>query len=143
MLNTSLSQRADSVGAVRRARLQMRALAIGMAVVANTVVLAVARIVNGEFPVADDQSIAFVQVIFVTIVVGLFAWGLLELLERVTPRAATIWIAVAIVFFLLSLIGPFASGDNTFSKIVLALIHLGAFIAIVPTMWRSATLQCD
>ena len=52
MMNTSMSQRADGAGAVRRARLQMRALAIGMAIVANAVVLAVARLVNGEFPVA-------------------------------------------------------------------------------------------
>jgi hypothetical protein len=121
----------------------MRALAIGMAVVANAAVLAVARIVNGEFPVADDQTIGFAQVILVTIVAGLIAWGLLELLERASSRAATIWLAIAVVFFLLSLIGPLASGDNTSSKIVLALMHLGAFAAIVPTMWRSAMLRCD
>lgn len=143
MINTSISQRTDGAGAVRRARLQMRALAVGMAVVANAVVLTVARIVNGEFPVADDQKIAFAQVIFVTIVVGLIAWGLLELLERVSPRAATIWLAVAVVCFLVSLIGPFTSGENTSSTIVLALMHLGAFTTIVPMMWRSAMLRCD
>lgn len=143
MLNTSISRRTDGAGSIRRARLQMRAFAIGMAVVSNAVVLAVARIVNGEFPVADDQTIGFAQVIFVTIVVGLIAWGLLEFLERVSSRAATIWLAVAIIFFLLSLIGPFASGDNTSSKIVLALMHLGAFTTIVPMMGRSAMLRCD
>jgi hypothetical protein len=141
----SMSRGAHMGELPRRVLWQMRALAIAMAVIANVVILTVARVVNGEFPVAtvgdDEQSIEFSQVIVVTILVGLAAWGLLVLLERTTSRAVTIWLAIATAFFLISLLGPFTSGENTSSKVVLALMHLGAFTTIAPMMWRSATLR--
>ena len=53
------------------------------------------------------------------------------------------WLAVATIFFLLSLIGPLVQGANTSSKVVLALMHLGAFSTIVPAMLRSAMVRRD
>jgi hypothetical protein len=121
---------------------QMRPLAIAMALIVNIIILAVGRIVTGDLPVAkmgdDVQTIGLMPVIWMTLIIGLVAWGLLVLLERTIARAATIWLGVATVFFVISLIGPLVQGDNTSSKIVLALMHVGAFIMIVPAMWRSA-----
>jgi hypothetical protein len=98
--------------------------------------------VNGEFPLAtvgsDDQTIGFAQVIVVTLLVGGIAWGLLALLERMTSRAAAIWTAIAIIVFVLSLLGPLGSGLDTSSKIVLACMHVGSAAPIIPLMRRSA-----
>lgn len=122
---------------------RMRPLAIAAALVVNIVILAVGRVATGDLPVAkmgdDAQTIGLMPVIWVTLIAGLVAWGVLALLERTTARAATIWLGLATVFFLISLIGPLGQGDNTSSKVVLALMHVGAFISIVPAMWRSAT----
>ena len=136
----TFTRSAGSGDAVVQERWQIRAIAIATAVFTNVFILIAGRIVNGEFPVADDQSIEFPQVIFVTILVGLVAWGLLALLERTTTRAASIWLAVATLIFLISLIGPLVQGENASSKVVLALMHLGAFMTIAPLLWRSALL---
>lgn len=121
---------------------QTRALAVVAAIVVNVVILAVGRLITGDYPVAttggDDQSIGFAMVIFVTAIAGLVAWGLLVLLERSTSRAATIWTAIAIIVFVLSLFGPIA-GDGTASKVVLACLHVGAAATIIPLMRSSAT----
>jgi hypothetical protein len=121
---------------------QARPLAVAMALIVNIIILAAGRIVTGDLPVAkmgdDVQTIGLMPVISVTLIVGLVAWGLLALLERTTARAATIWLGIATVFFLISLLGPLGQGDNTSSKVVLALMHVGAFTTIVPTMWWSA-----
>jgi hypothetical protein len=80
-------------------------------------------------------------VIVVTLLVGLVAWGLLSLLERMTPRAAAIWTAIAVIVFALSLFGPLGSGVNASSKVVLACMHVGAAAPIIPMMRRSATMR--
>ncbi|HYI13796.1 MAG TPA: DUF6069 family protein [Thermomicrobiales bacterium] len=121
---------------------QTRALAVAAAVVINVVILTIGRLVNGEFPVAtvgsDDQTIGYVQVVGVTAVNGLVAWGLLALLERTTSRATTIWTAIAGIMFVLSMLGPIDGGVNTSSKIVLVLLHVGAAATIIPLMRSSS-----
>src|SRR5215210_193106 len=96
---SSITRSADRGDAFGRASWPIRATAIVTAVITNIVILTVGRIVNGEFPVAtvgdDNQSIEFPQVIGITILIGLLAWGLLALLERTTARAASIWLTVA------------------------------------------------
>lgn len=136
------SGRADSR---MRSAWRLRATALIAAIVANVAILVVGRIVNGEFPIAtvgdDDQSIGFAQVIVVTVLVGLVAWGLLALLERRTPRATAIWTAIAVIVFVLSLLGPLGSGVNTSSKVVLACLHVGAAATIIPLMRRSVAIR--
>lgn len=142
-MSTSLSHIPGRIDAALRKRWQMRAMAIVIAVVVNVIVLIIARIVNGEYPVAtvgdDDQTIGFALVIFMTLLAGLVAWGLLALLERMTPRGKLVWTAVAVIVFLLSLFGPFGSGVGTSSKVELALMHVGAAATIIPLMRRSVT----
>ena len=139
---SSITDFVDRGDETSRAPWQVRAVAIATAVITNVCILTAGRIVKGEFPVAtvgdDDQSIAYLQVIGVTMLIGLIAWGLLFLLERTTSRSASVWLAIAIVFFLISLIGPLVQGENASSKVVLALMHLGAFLTIVPLLRQSA-----
>jgi hypothetical protein len=121
---------------------QIRALAVIAAVVVNAVILSIGRLVTGEFPVAtvgsDDQTIGYVQVVGMTAVNGLVAWGLLALLEWRTSRATTIWTAIAGIMFVLSMLGPIDGGVNTSSKIVLVLLHVGAAATIIPLMRASS-----
>lgn len=135
----------QTVGTMERPVGPRRAAAIALAIVANVIILTVGRLVNGEFPQAtvgdDDQTIGFVPVILVTLLAGLVAWGLLALLERTSSRAATIWTAIAVVIFVLSLFGSLGSGVDTSSKIVLTCLHIGAAATIIPLMRASATTR--
>lgn len=144
-MSTSMSQLPSRIDAALNATWKVRAMAIVDAIILNVVILIVGRLATGDWPVAtvgdDDQTIGFVPVILVTLIVGLVAWGLLALLERMTGNAKTIWTAIAVVVFLLSLLGPLGSGVGTSSKIVLALMHVGAAITIIPLMRRSAAAE--
>lgn len=144
-MNTSIKQIPGRIDTSLRSPWQMRALTIVDAIVVNVVILIVGRVVNGEFPMAtvgsDDQSIGLVQVIVVTALAGLGAWGLLALLERTTSRAKAIWMAIAVIVFVLSLLGPLGSEVNASSKVVLACMHASAAATIIPLMWRSAAMR--
>jgi Family of unknown function (DUF6069) len=52
----------------------------------------------------------------VTILAGLAAWGLLAVLERFTPRARAVWIAIALVALALSLAGPLSAAVTPAAK---------------------------
>jgi hypothetical protein len=142
-MSTSITQLPGRIDAALDSPWKIRAMAIGDAIVLNVVILAVARLVTGDWPAAtvgdEDQAIGFTWVIAVTLVAGLAAWGLLALLERVTGNAKTIWTAIAVVVLVLSLLGPIGSGVGTSSKIALALMHAGAAATIIPLMRRSIT----
>jgi hypothetical protein len=144
-MNASIKQFSGHVGTARWSTWQTRALAIVAAILVNVVILTVGRVANGEFPIAhvggDDQTIGFARVIVVTTLAGLVAWGLLALLERSTSRAKAIWTAVAVIVFVLSLLGPLGSGVNTSSTVVLASMHVGAAATIIPLMRRLAATR--
>ncbi len=140
-MNTLTTRISGEIDTARQPAWKLRAIAIEAALVANVLVLIIGRLVNGEFPLAtvgsDDQTIGFVQVIVVTLLVGGVAWGLLALLERTTSRAKAIWTVIAAIVFVLSLLGPRGSGANTSSTIVLMCMHVGAAASIIPLMRRS------
>jgi hypothetical protein len=124
---------------------QIREMAIVAAIVVNVIILVVGRLVTGEFPVAttgeDDRTVGFGQVILMTGVSGLIAWGLLAVLERTTSRAKTIWTVIAVIAFLLSIVGPLDGGVDAVSKVVLALMHVGAAATIIPLMRRTVATR--
>jgi hypothetical protein len=124
---------------------QIREMAIVAAIVVNVIILVVGRLVTGEFPVAttgaDDRTVGFGQVILMTGVSGLIAWGLLAVLERTTSRAKTIWTVIAVIAFLLSIVGPLDGGVDAASKVVLALMHVGAAATIIPLMRRTVATR--
>lgn len=141
-MNTSITHIPRRIDAALRSPWQMRAMAIVDAIILNTIILAVSTVVMDEYPVAaageDVQSIGFAPVLLVTLLAGLAAWGSLALLERITSRAKTIWTALAAAVFLVSLLGPFGSGEDTSSVVTLGLLHVGAAVTLIPLMRRSA-----
>ena len=144
-MNASIERLSTSVNTARWPARQMRALAIVAAIVSNVVILIVGWLAMGDFPTVtqggDDQTVGFAQVVVVTALAGLVAWGSLALLERTTSRATAIWTAVAVVVFVLSLLGPLGSGVDASSKAVLACMHIAAAATLIPLMRRSAATR--
>jgi Family of unknown function (DUF6069) len=75
-------------------------------------------------------AVGLAQVVLVTGLAGLAAWGLLALLERRTHGARRLWLGLAMLGFLLSLGGPL-SGDGVTSADRGLLIALHAAVAVV------------
>ena len=79
------------------------------------------------------------QVLITSVIAGLAGWAILELLERLTARAARIWAAIAIVALLLSLGGPLlGSGVSGGNRLGLVALHLVVAAVLIPALYRSA-----
>jgi hypothetical protein len=119
-----------------------RALAIVTAIVGTVVVWLIGRqLVGGSLQVesaGNRQTVTVVSVIVASIVVGLVGWGLLVLLERLTAKARTIWVSIAVAVLLISLLGPLG-GVTTGTKITLVLLHLAVAGAIIPAFAATST----
>ena len=89
----------------------------------------------GDSGAADHVAARAVAV--TTLVLALLGWGLLELLERRygSPRGDDIWVAIAVVAMLLSLLGPIIAGLTISATVGLLAIHITAgaiLIALLP-----------
>lgn len=124
-------------GAGRRAR----ALAVAATVAVTLAGWAVAGPLAGvRLAVRSGDTTRVVgpaSVAVVSLLVGLAAWGLLALLERVTGRARAIWIAVALVVLVLSLAGPLG-GATPAATVSLLCLHLSAGAVLIPLLARTA-----
>ena len=117
----------------------VRPLAIVGAAVLALVVYFIARAVAGDLVVKtgdSTQTVGAVAVVVTVLFVSLLGWGLLALLERFTAKGRTIWTVVAIVFLLLSLLGPLG-GTDTGTKVSLALLHLLVGAVIITAFTRA------
>ena len=72
-----------------------------------------------------------------SVLTGLAAWALLAALEHFSPRAPTIWTAIALAALALSLAGPLTSGATTAAKMALTGMHLAAAAVLVPALTGS------
>jgi hypothetical protein len=141
-VNSMTKPRSALANATHRPIWQLLIIAVVAALVVNVIILAIARVINGGYPVVtlggNDQTIGFAQVIVVTLLVGTAASSLLMRMQLWMPRSAkTAWTTIALVVFALSLLGPLSSGIDTASKISLVCLHIGAAATIIPLM-RSA-----
>ncbi|MET7425056.1 DUF6069 family protein [Dactylosporangium sp. NPDC005555] len=117
----------------------VRPLAIAGAAVLALIVFFIARSVAGDLVVksgSSNQTISAVAVVLTVVVAGLLGWGLLALLEKVTAKGRTIWTVIAVVFLLLSLLGPLG-GTDTGTKVSLALLHLLVGAVIITGFTRA------
>ncbi|GIH17926.1 DUF6069 family protein [Rugosimonospora africana] len=118
-----------------------RPLAVAATVAATLAVWAVADPLAGvRLAVRSGDSTRIVgpaSVAVVGLVVGLAAWGLLALLERVSRRARGIWTGIALAVFVVSLAGPLG-GATTAATVSLACLHLAAAAVLIPLLARTA-----
>ena len=130
---------AGTAGAPVRPSRRIRALAVLGAAAATLTVWVVAGPVAGvdlsaQLGSAPVQHVGPAMVVIVTILAGLAAWGLLAVLEHFTPRARTVWTAIALVTLALSVAGPLSSGVTTATKVALAGMHLAAAAVLIPLL---------
>jgi hypothetical protein len=86
---------------------------------------------------SGTQHVGPATVVAVSVLVGLAAWALLAALEHFSPRAPTIWTAIALAALALSLAGPLTSGATTAAKMALTGMHLAAAAVLVPALTGS------
>jgi hypothetical protein len=87
-----------------------------------------------RFGTGAAQTIAVGFVIGATLFASLLGWALLAILERRTPRARTIWTAIAVVVLVASLSLPLYAGIAGSTKVALAVMHLAAAAVLIPTL---------
>jgi hypothetical protein len=89
-------------------------------------------------PGSPAQAIGLAMVIPVALVVSLLGWALLALLERRTPRARTIWTAIAVAVLVLSMAGPLVGGATTAATLTLIAAHVALAAVLIPALYRSS-----
>jgi hypothetical protein len=91
-----------------------------------------------RFGSGAPQTIGIALVAGASLLGSLGGWGLLALLERRTPRARTIWTAVAVVVVVASLSLPLIAATTMSAKVALSLTHLAVAAVLIPTLSRSS-----
>ena len=119
----------------RIARRHRRMLTMAVAVVVPIIVWALASAAGAEFvvvnPLIGTLEIDWPLLIVSTLPIALAAWGVLALLERLTPRARTIWTIIAVVALALSVL-PIAFVDTSDStRVALGLIHVATGLFLI------------
>lgn len=130
-----------------RRRVAPRAVVAVGAVSAAVTVWAIAIPVLGlsvtvpDSPGSTNRSeLAFLPVVMTAAVAALAGWGLLAVLERVARRSHTVWTAIALTVFLLTL--PYLPGFTVTARIVLTLLHL-ALAAVLIIGMRLTTRHAE
>jgi hypothetical protein len=112
-------------------------LATLAAVVATTLVTALARGVGVDFEVPDGgEAIPLSGVAFVTGVLSAVGVVIAVVLLRWSARPAERFTWTAVTLTGLSLVPPFLSGANAATVVALLVLHLVAAAAVVPTLVR-------
>jgi len=93
---------------------------------------------NFRFGTGHIQTIAAGQVIGVTVAAALIGWLLLAFLERRTPRARSLWTAIALAVLAASLALPLAAATTASAATALIVMHLTVGAAVIPAMARTA-----
>jgi len=87
------------------------------------------------------QSVGIDYVIGATVIASLAAWGVLTLLERRTPRAHTIWTALAVVVLIASLSLPLTAATTTSTRVVLVVMHVAVAAVLIVGLRRGGASQ--
>jgi hypothetical protein len=121
---------------------RVRALSVAGAVLAAAAVWAIAVQLLGthlviRFGSGAAETVGLDYVVGASLAASVAGWGLLALLERRTARGRTIWTAVAIVAFVVSLSLPLTAGTTLSSKAALALMHVAVAAVLISALRRS------
>jgi len=125
-----------------RAAPRVRALGVAGAVLAAAAVWTVAVLAGADLlvsfgPGQPELSVTLPWVIMVSLLSALAGWALLSLLERVTPRAMTVWTVAAVTVAALSLAGPLSSTAPVGTKASLIAMHLAVAGALILALRRT------
>jgi Family of unknown function (DUF6069) len=123
-------------------RWKRRPLVVAASAVAATVVCLIASLATDTLrtPAMNGRAASNLNegfVFFVALLASLVGWGVLALLEKITPKSRLIWTIIAVVVLLLSLGAPFSgTGISTANRVVLLLLHLTVGAVLIPFLPR-------
>ncbi|MEV4809791.1 DUF6069 family protein [Micromonospora avicenniae] len=131
-----------TVSATTRRRRQ-RALGVGGAVVANSLLYLAGRAAGTDFTLTDPGATQSHQLILpeiaaFSLVFALLGWGSLALLERFTRHARTVWSALAGVVLLASFVPVFIEQATVDTRVMLCVLHAVVAAALLPMLRRQA-----
>ncbi|MEH1058050.1 DUF6069 family protein [Micromonospora sp. CPCC 206171] len=123
--------------------LRRRALGVGLTVLTCVVLWTVGAVAGVDYTVENPGQPAFVvnlgPVILFSLGSALVGWAGLVLLERFAGRRATvIWITLAVLIALLSLVPVVATEATTGAKVMLGLMHLAVAAVLIAFLPRRA-----
>ncbi len=115
-------------------------LAAVIAAVINAIIWLIARALGVSFrvqpPGQTESTVNLLRVILITLVPILLAVGLYVLLQRVTRRPFLVFLIIALVVFVLSLLPPLSAADETGTQVALILMHIVATLAVLAGVYR-------
>lgn len=125
-----------------RERRRARLTAVVIAVLAALAIWTVAEVVfhvHLRAPEGFGGDIGAQSVILSSALLSLAGWGLLALLERLTARARSVWLTIAVVTLFLSLVTPLlGTGITPANRAVLVLMHLAVGAVHIPGLYRTS-----
>lgn len=115
-------------------------LAAVIAAVINAIIWLIARALGVSFrvqpPGQTESTVNLLAVILITIVPILLGVGVYVLLHRVTRRPFLVFLIIALVVFVLSLLPPLSAADETGTQVTLILMHIVATLAVLAGVYR-------
>ena len=84
-----------------------------------------------------SMAIGLPQVVLTVLAVSLTGWAILSILERSTPRAGTIWTAMATAALVLSYAAPLTAGAAPAATTVLVLMHSIVGLTLIAGLRRT------
>lgn len=115
-------------------------LAAVIAAVINAIIWLIARALGVSFrvqpPGQTESTVNLLAVILTTIVPSLLGVGVYVLLHHVTRRPFLVFLIIALVVFVLSLLLPLSAADETGTQVALILMHIVATLAVLAGVYR-------
>lgn len=125
-----------------RQRTIRRLSAVVGAVVAALVVWVIAVPILGidltVLMAGQSQTVGVLSIVIVAALAALAAWGVLAILERAARRPGRVFLIIALVFGVLSLLGPVTSANSVGAGVVLCIMHLAVAATVTATLVGSA-----
>lgn len=106
------------------------------AIVATTVVAALASAIGVDFEVQGGETIPVSGITFMTAVFSVVGIVIAAALWRWSARPAQRFVQTAVTLTALSLVAPFLSGGDAATVVTLLLLHLVAAAVMMPVLAR-------
>ncbi|MEH1166294.1 DUF6069 family protein [Micromonospora sp. CPCC 205539] len=127
-------------------RRRQRALGVGAAVIANSLLYLAARAAGTDFTLTDPGAtqahpLILPEIAVFSLVFALLGWGSLALLERITRHARVIWSVLAGAVLVASFVPIFIEQATVGTRIMLCVLHLVVAAALVPMLRHRAAAR--
>jgi uncharacterized membrane protein len=117
----------------------LRLAGVGATLVVTLAVWGVGRLAGADYVLRDPTTTVVIDAVVtavVTLVVSLLGWAVLAALERLTRRAVGIWVGLASVAVVASMIPIFFVDATPTTQVWLYFVHL-AVLVLVPALLRA------